>query len=194
VRIVVGVILALTSLTLGCMRHDGAEYLRASRSIESTGGPLVLIPESKVKYWRGIDGSSERGVATDYERACAIEGWAGVLGVKGVPALVIGDEPNLTCISQHHSGLPMIVRWRAARSEDALMDAAREYDLTTAPDLSFLWEVADTRCQLFDSTSNGSDGDLEFLPLTLEPGTYEVRTFSSETNDVWLTIHVFLRQ
>ena len=39
--------------------------------VDSTGGPLLLLPESALMLWHGHRGRS--AACTDYERACGVE-------------------------------------------------------------------------------------------------------------------------
>jgi len=61
------------------------------RPIESAGGPLVLLSDRARVDWTGVAGA-------DYERACAVDGYFGVLDVRGDEVLVIGDEPASTAL------------------------------------------------------------------------------------------------
>ncbi|MGW5673491.1 Imm21 family immunity protein [Streptomyces sp. NPDC003860] len=72
--------------------------------MRSMGGPLIVVPASVLHEWDGctedgvILGGSER--PDDYDRTCAVEEFAGVIGLRGsraVNALVLADEPATTC-------------------------------------------------------------------------------------------------
>ncbi|ALP00027.1 hypothetical protein SHL15_9108 [Streptomyces hygroscopicus subsp. limoneus] len=86
------------------------------------GGPLIVVPESSVRAWGGCteDGSvlGDADGRDDYDRACEVEDWAGVIavGVGAVTALVLADEPAKTCFLPEKL---LFVRWLAADSEAA---------------------------------------------------------------------------
>ncbi len=65
--------------------------------VSSTGGPLLAAPQSALSLWMGAD-SAEGPVESwgDYGRACAIDGYIGVVAVGTQHALVLGDEPAMT--------------------------------------------------------------------------------------------------
>lgn len=60
--------------------------------VESLGGPLIVVPVSVLAKWGGCSENwgEEPGILEDYDRACAVEGWAGLLDVSrsGARALV----------------------------------------------------------------------------------------------------------
>ncbi len=61
------------------------------------GGPLLVLPESAVRLWSGCteDGEvlGDAGGRDDYDRACEVEGLAGVIpvGTESTGALVLSD-------------------------------------------------------------------------------------------------------
>jgi hypothetical protein len=57
---------------------------------ESNGGPLLLLPESLLPSWRGVPHDADGVVSGDYGRACAVEGYAGVIPVADGVGLVLG--------------------------------------------------------------------------------------------------------
>ena len=93
--------------------------------IESAGGPLVVLPRSLRSAWMGV-------AADDYDAACSVDGYLGLLRRPWGDALVLGDEPLRTSVVQRHDGLA-IVRWRFAPGTSALMDAARVANLDGRP-------------------------------------------------------------
>ncbi|MFF8565235.1 Imm21 family immunity protein [Streptomyces albidoflavus] len=61
------------------------------------GGPLLVLPESAVRLWSGCTEGGEvlgdAGGRDDYDRACEVEGLAGVIpvGTESAGALVLSD-------------------------------------------------------------------------------------------------------
>ncbi|WP_433417589.1 Imm21 family immunity protein [Microtetraspora malaysiensis] len=65
--------------------------------VETAGGPLIVVPKSELDHWAGVD-HNDGPVETwgDYGRACAAEGYIGLVTVGAQQALVLGDEPAMT--------------------------------------------------------------------------------------------------
>ncbi|MER5753679.1 Imm21 family immunity protein [Streptomyces sp. NPDC002088] len=95
--------------------------------VQSMGGPLIIIPVSALDQWGGCteDGVIVGGtdVPDDYDRACDVEGWAGIVevGTEG-SGLVLADEPATTCYLPEQN---IFLRWLAADSDVELLEAAK---------------------------------------------------------------------
>ncbi|MER5402582.1 Imm21 family immunity protein [Streptomyces sp. NPDC002599] len=156
--------------------------------VESMGGPLIVVPVSALTRWHGctqsgmIVGSSD--LLDDYDRACEVEGLAGVIAVgeEGARGLVLADEPASSFYLPEHRAF---VRWLGADSETDLIAAARAVlaDPTTAWEECGLWET-DGPAVLMDSVTAGAELGIEFpnggdmpeqAPVPLEPGSWTVR-------------------
>jgi hypothetical protein len=91
--------------------------------VQSMGGPLIVIPVSALDQWGGCteDGVIVGGtdVPDDYDRACDVEGWAGIVevGTEG-SGLVLADEPATTCYLPEQN---VFLRWLAADSDAELL-------------------------------------------------------------------------
>ncbi|MFD5518952.1 immunity 21 family protein [Streptomyces sp. NPDC127066] len=139
--------------------------------VESGGGPLIAIPETVLPFWAGADGDD---MSCDYDRACDVEGFIGLLPVGDTRALVLGDEPASTTYLPEHG---TFVRWRAARSEDELLAAVptalerAEWD----PEEEAEWTVPGP-VVLFEAVWSGTSSESrDRLRVVLEPGRYGVR-------------------
>lgn len=129
------------------------------------GGPLIVVPVSSSAAWRGC---TETGVMAgdatapdDYDRACAVDGPAGVItvGEDGAQALVLADEPATTCFLPEHR---TFLRWLAADSETGLKTAAGAVlsDPATAWEECGTWS-SDGPAVLMDSAEAGSAPDTD---------------------------------
>src|SRR6185295_2520943 len=90
--------------------------------VDSTGGPLVVVPTSALPHWHGtgdyFTGDSTPDDWGDYGRACAVDGYAGIIPVGDTQALVLGDDPlPTTYLAESRT----FVRWAEARSEADLI-------------------------------------------------------------------------
>ncbi|MGW6026189.1 Imm21 family immunity protein [Streptomyces sp. NPDC055099] len=97
--------------------------------VDSTGGPLIAVPVPALSAWHGCAETGQilggPGGTDDYDRACAVDDYAEVIpvGSDGARALVLGDEPAMTCYLPEHKAF---VRWLGADSEAGLLAAAEQ--------------------------------------------------------------------
>jgi hypothetical protein len=137
--------------------------------VESGGGPLIAVPETVLPFWAGADSEE---LDTDYDRACEVDGYVGLLPVGDSAALVLGDEPAATTYLADQS---TFVRWSAANSEGELLAGARAALGTAVWGNELRWHVPGP-VVLFDSAWPGTGADREeHLRVPLEAGTYGVR-------------------
>ncbi|WP_406415335.1 immunity 21 family protein [Streptomyces sp. NBC_00873] len=156
--------------------------------VESMGGPLIAVPVSALTQWHGctqsgmVVGSGD--VLDDYDRACEVEGLAGVIAVgeEGAQGLVLADEPASSFYLPEHQAF---VRWLGANSEADLIAAARAVlaDSTTMWEEYGIWET-DGPAVLMDSVTAGAELSVEYpngggmpeqAPVALPPGSWMVR-------------------
>ncbi|MEU7829719.1 Imm21 family immunity protein [Nonomuraea sp. NPDC049129] len=152
--------------------------------VSTAGGPLIAVPKSKLNSWAGVD-DNDGPVETwgDYGRACAVEGYIGLVTVGTQQALVLGDEPAMTTYLPAER---LFLRWAAANSETELVEAAKRA-LAVEPawddDEDLNWEVREA-VVLFDSAIPGAELEPdERLIIDLEPGRYRVRATYTENED-----------
>jgi hypothetical protein len=142
--------------------------------VESGGGPLIAIPEVVLPFWTGADGDE---LASDYDRACEVEGPVGLLPVGNTTALVLGDEPAATSYLPEHG---TFVRWSAGDPEDALPAGVPAALATAAWGREVYWEVPGT-VVLFDAASSGAGATKAgHLRIALTAGRYAVRAAHAE--------------
>ncbi|MEU5892573.1 MULTISPECIES: immunity 21 family protein [unclassified Streptomyces] len=141
----------------------------AAEWVESGGGPLIAVPETVLPFWAGADGDE---LASDYDRACEVDGYVGLLPVGDSAALVLGDEPASTTYLPDHG---IFVRWSAGESEERLL-AEVPAALDTAvwgPEVA--WNVPGP-VLLFDAAWPGNDSlRTDHVWIALDPGRYAVR-------------------
>lgn len=126
------------------------------------GGPLIVLPETALSLWHGCTEASlvlgVPGEADDYDRACeAAEDPAAIVpvGKEGALALVLGDEPAMTCYLPEHRAF---VRWLGADSDAHLLAAAEQVldDPDTIWEECGVWETSGPAV-LMDSAVAGAD-------------------------------------
>lgn len=139
------------------------------RWVESGGGPLIAVPETVLPFWAGADGDE---TASDYDRACEIDGPVGLLPVGDSAALVLGDEPASTAYLPDHG---TFVRWSAADSEAELLADVPSALATAEWGAEMRWKVPGP-VVLFDSAWPGSETERAVpLRVPLTAGPYGVR-------------------
>jgi hypothetical protein len=163
----------------------------AVRWIETNGGPLIAMPRELQALWEGVDPPSHgretdaalrRGElacpTTDYDRACDVLDYLGVLTVGSGHALVLADEPLRTCFVPSGSG-GTFVRWCYGESADdvearlaALPIVGYEPDATRFP-------IDGTPVLVFDSALSGRQVE-ECLTIALPPDAYDLSTLAWE--------------
>jgi hypothetical protein len=132
----------------------------------------------------------------DYDRACDVEGWAGVISVgSGASGLVLGDEPAKTC---YVPGPNAFLRWLAADSEAELMDAATGVmnDSATEWEDCGIWET-DGAAVLMDAAEAGADLAVEYpdrggfpeqAPIPVPAGRWSIRACHMTGDFPWVGI------
>jgi hypothetical protein len=159
------------------------------RWIESAGGPLLLLSEKRLGDWGGVfdlisgpaatASYSPGGKPTDYDRACSVDAFIGVISVGTDEGVVLGDEPMRTAWIPYHSGNGgIVVRWVFGESEEEFLNW-----IDKIPESLFQAEgafnVKEPRLLLFDSAAAGCNVATrpeEYLSIELQPGRYQIRT------------------
>jgi len=149
--------------------------------VESGGGPLIAIPETVLPFWAGADGDD---MSCDYDRACDVEGFIGLLPVGDTRALVLGDDPASTTYLPEHG---VFVRWCAADSEDELLAVVPAALAQAAWEPEVEWTVPGP-VVLFDAAWPGTASEnTDHLRVVLEPGRYGVRAARVEPGpETWV--------
>jgi hypothetical protein len=149
--------------------------------VESGGGPLIAVPETVLPFWAGADGDE---TASDYDRACEVEGFVGLLPVGDSAALVLGDEPASTSFLPDQG---TFVRWGAADSEGELL-AQVPAALAVADWKDEVHWTVPGPVVLFDAAWPGADSArTDHLRVVLDPGRYAVRAAQVQPGpETWL--------
>jgi hypothetical protein len=145
------------------------EAVGAVEWVESGGGPLIAVPEVVLPFWTGADGDE---LAPDYDRACEVDGSAGLLPVGNATALVLGDDPAATAYLPEHG---TFVRWFAGDSERELLARVPAALDTAVWGSEVRWRVPGA-VVLFDAARPGERSTKAgHLRIALDPGRYAVR-------------------
>jgi immunity protein 21 of polymorphic toxin system len=153
--------------------------------VSSAGGPLILLPESLLPHWSGSFRASEEGSQsqTDYDRACKVQGYLGVINVNAGQGLVLGDEPMQTSwlpLSEQLGGI--LIRWQWAPDEKHVNEAMTDLSRIARQPPSLTFGVSDKVLLLFDAACSGNDpGDA--LRIDLLPGQYSIESTHYEPDE-----------
>ncbi len=140
--------------------------------------------------------------ASDYARACGIDGYLGTLDVGPGRALILGDDPMQTAFVSKPGG-GVLVRWMHADDEEDLRRAVDVIPESIWKPTLHEVEVAQEGILVFDSAWPGDDlpppegGRAGFLWIHIElpPGTYLVDTADYEPDSsTRLILHRLRRQ
>lgn len=159
------------------------------RWINSTGGPLILIERNAAQDWKGVVGV-DMGGQTDYERACSIDDYVGLIFAEKFPVLVLNQEPLITTWLGNDNLPAVIVRCVWANS---LIEAENTFE--EIPTLGG-WvssgvsiEFATGHLVIFDSSENGSVVS-DRIDAMVGPGKYFVDTLIHEPHaELKLLLH-----
>lgn len=153
--------------------------------VESTGGPLVLVPESVCHHWGGapLTYPDDEG---DYGRACEVDQYTGVIDVAGAQALVLGDAPARTTFLPQHG---VLVREVAGDENDADLPALVAGLL---PHVGWqrgpTWSIREP-VVLFDSVHAFTDiATQEHLRVSLPAGEYLIEAGHIEVPSAYLIL------
>lgn len=147
--------------------------------INSAGGPLILMEKNLLIKWNGINElKTNSNQQTDYERACEVEDYVGLIDLDSEKALVLGDMPMETTWLQADENDGIIVCWNYADSRELVHGILET--------ISFNQNWEDTKIEmtfktseiiLFDSAfSHDFFIEEESLKLNLNPGKYIIQT------------------
>jgi hypothetical protein len=143
--------------------------------IESAGGPLLLLEANLLAYWRGCFSDSE-DTPTDYDRACAVDDYIGVIAVGSSHAIVLGEEPFSTAWWRLPKlGQGLLVRWVYAENDIAVVRALEDLPNAAWLRTDIEFHVSNGKLILFDATCSGSDID-ERLEIEIPKGCYITET------------------
>ncbi len=161
--------------------------------IESGGGPLLLLEEHLLGYWKGFNFSKQNpDFVTDYDIACEIDDYLGVIEVNSGYGLVLGEEPLSTAwlpFTETKNGL--LVRWMFAENESAVIDALNNLQSLTWQTTDIEINFSGDKLILFDSACSGSQID-EKIEIEISEGRYSAETAHHQPNkETSLIIHRF---
>jgi hypothetical protein len=167
--------------------------------MKSAGGPLICLETRLMSSWCGTEGTFQTGKCaasqrSDYDRACAVNDYAGLVDVDGGSALILGDLPLATTVfGKAHFELYVVraVYMDPGTEITPFVDYFDErFFRASLEALSFT--IRSDALAMFDSALPGSDQSKEVLAFSLSPGRYEIKTALVDPNEqTSLVVHRF---
>ena len=146
---------------------------------------MLLLADRYLSAWHGSDDSDEAADGdTDYDRACAINDYAGSIAVADSQAIVLGDA------SMHAVWWPLatdrgvVARVEFTESDEHLRKLLREtdYEALKGGDLELV--LPPGGLWLFEAAYGGDELTSNSLRIDLPAGRYRVRTHALQTKSV----------
>jgi hypothetical protein len=131
--------------------------------------------------------------ATDYDRACDVDGYVGVISVGQSDAIVLNDDAYSTMWWSESGNSGFLVRWCYANSNAEVIAALRQPTAIIWEDSGLVFTLDEPPLLLFDSTETATEilGDSLELPLTA--GVYRIETaFYKPNPELYLLLHQFV--
>lgn len=171
--------------------------------VSSDGGPLIVMEQKYLANWEGCDEPSNGRVveasfrwglevATDYDRACDIEDYLGLIDVGEGKAIVLGGDEMPTTwfpLPKSHEGI--LIRWFYGDSESNVINVAESMLDELWKDENFKFTVEDSDLSLFAATESGNDKRYSRLKFKLSSGTYSIFTIEYEDKKTSIICHRF---
>lgn len=175
----------------------------------SSGGPLLLLSGEHLLSWSGVELPPEGqhieatfryghpdnpdNLATDYDRACDVNGYLGLLDIGAGQGLVLGDEPLATtwyafaASGAEHANLGGIlirIVYDDTDSDADIIAAVEQVPASAWIDDGVAFTVDHPPLYLLDATYDASmlEGD-DHLTIHLPAGKYSIATAHYEQKD-----------
>lgn len=167
--------------------------------ITSGGGPLICLGQSVLGIWKGTDGLGEpeykrQGFRSDYERACEVKDYLGIIPVMSSYGIVLGEMPLDTSIVISKEGLPLIVRaFYCEKDADVAGMISHDFNSQNEEEVECAEiRVCERNWQMFDSAYPGPEGLNNCLSFVIPVGDFNLATYEYKPDpSTFLLIHRF---
>jgi hypothetical protein len=137
--------------------------------LECSGGPFILMEKSLLKYWGGYD---EEGEPNDYDRACEINEYLGIVNVHDGVALIVNTESMQIAINPSiKTNEIMFISWVYANNEQDIINSLKEIPEYIWDNINIKIQIINGDLVLFESVNPGNDVE-EYFNILLEKGNY----------------------
>lgn len=171
--------------------------------VSGDGGPLILMEEKYLANWKGceepsngrvVEANSRWGleVATDYDLACDVEEYLGLINVGEGKALILGGDEMATTwfpLSENQEGI--LIRWGYGNSESEVIDFAKLLAGEFEENENIKFSVENSELVLFVAAESGNDKVYPRLKFNLLSGVYKISTIEREDEQTSVICHHF---
>lgn len=153
----------------------------------SCNSPLLLVEKNHLDAWEGTDVPSQGrivearfrwnsvGPATDYDRACDVDDYLGLIEVGRGKGIVLGDEPLMTAWLPLVDG-GLLIRWVYAEDEETILSAAKNIPNDCYKDSGVTLAVGEHPLVLFAACESSSDQVYPRVEFKIPSGYYRILT------------------
>lgn len=172
--------------------------------VDTTGGPHLVVPEKYAVHWEGVGKPSRgrvveaksrwdaSGPATDYDRACDVDGLLGVIRVGRGRGVVLADDPGMAAYCPSR-GRHSILKWVYAPSEAALLACFRGVTTRLKAEATVSVRHPGGRLVLMDAADTPQSWLGKHSEFTLPAGLYQVTAVMAEAVDYSLIAYEWRR-
>ena len=157
--------------------------------LDTQGGPFVVVPASRAASWGGLRGSPS-DEDSDFDRACDVDDYIGIVRFDGGDALVLGDDPFPTAFLKAPSfGGGYLIRMLWGDSEEEALAAVHDVGASEWTAEGVVFDAEDGVCTMFDAVYAG-DAVPTQSRFRLPPGRYAVETADVQPDEsMCLLVH-----
>lgn len=172
--------------------------------MSTEGGPHLVLPEKYASAWEGwaspsggrvveaIFRCNPDGPATDYDRACSVSGWLGVIPVGQGQALVLSGDDTQATYYRTRRGQHFLLRWLYAPSETELLDYFQDVWSGLPIEAESVFCHPGGKVLLMDSADVPGRWLVQPSEFILPRGRYRVLTSHSESKEIYFIAHQLL--
>lgn len=172
--------------------------------VAGDGGPLIVMEEALLDFWEGSDAPSDGreviaefrwglDVATDYDKACDVNDFAGVIEMNGGHAFVLSTNGDAmaTWLPNFEGFAGAFVEWGYADDERDLVEEASCLIKESAFLETHEFNVHSSPCVLCVAAERGREDTYPRQSFDLIPGKYLVRSGVRTTEQTSVVCHAF---
>ena len=158
--------------------------------ISCDGGPHILMEKKCMKLWEGsevpLNGrivnskskwNQETFISTDYDLACDINDYIGIIEVQNGSAIVINDDVPISTFITDKNGIGNIVvlnSWENGNYSEELYEIICALNLNDFEDSGIIYRTSEPQLYHFPACDIPTKPVYDFIEISLQPGTYRI--------------------